>query len=395
MTTARKMASEILRTKHAAELDLALRGCSGFGDVPSIRGLNFRSRAGSAIAGGLIAITVIATSCTGKSSSPQATETPTSATQPPASETAPAGELPISSDGLIAYQSMDSNGDDRVFLVHIDGSGDHAIAQQLPGRVAHPDFSRDGSQLVFDQLTSQDSTDQIYLAKADGSNIRHIAPCKPPKCLSHWEASWSPDGQQLAMSTATGPFTDTGPSRVGIAIVDVESEKVRQVVDHPGEDGQDHFARWSPDGKHLVFWRARAQSDGSVQTAIFIVNSDGSRLNQLTPWNMLAGDPDWAPDGSLIVFGTSPLLDFSEAAESELYTMRPDGSGMHALTSYGPTGPRATQPRWTPDGHAILYTRLGQSELPRHIWAISADGSVDVPVLTSKSIYTHPVLQPA
>jgi TolB protein len=363
--------------------------------MPMDRGFNMRSRAGSAIAGGLVAVTLIATSCTGGSSSPQATEKPASATRSPASETAPAVELPISGDGLIAYQSLVSNGDDRVFLVHIDGSGDHAIAQQLPGRVAHPDFSRDGSQLVFDQLTSEDVPDQIYIAKADGSNIRHIAPCKPPECLDHWEASWSPDGKQLAISTAGGNLTPTGPTRFGLAIVDVASEKVRQVVDHPSKEGQDHFARWSPDGKHLVFWRERPQSDGSVQTAIFIVDSDGSGLRQLTPWSMVAGDPDWAPDGSLILFDTHPLLDFPQAAESELYTMRPDGSGAHALTSYGPDGPRATQPRWTPDGNAILYTRLGQSQLPRHIWVISADGSIDVQVLTSKSIYTHPVLQPA
>jgi TolB protein len=357
-------------------------------------GSNMRLGTGSAIAGGLVAVTLIATSCTGGSSSPQATETPTSAIRSPSSETAPAVELPISGDGLIAYQSLAGNGEDGVFLVHIDGSGDHAIAQQLPGRVDHPDFSRDGSQLVFDQLTSEDVPDQIYIANADGSNIRHIAPCKPPECLDHWEASWSPDGKQLAISTAQGKLTATGPTRFGLAIVDVASQQVRPIVDNPATAGQDHFARWSPDRKHLVFWRERPQSDGSVQTAIFIVDSDGSGLRQLTPWSMVAGDPDWAPHGSLIVFDTHPLLDFSEAAESELYTMRPDGSGMHALTSYGPHGPRATQPRWTPDGNAILYTRLGQSQLPRHIWVISADGSIDVQVLTSKSIYTHPVLQP-
>jgi Tol biopolymer transport system component len=342
-------------------------------------------------------VTVVASACAGSgSSSSQATETTSTAAQAPTSEASPTAKLPIAGKGWIAYQSMDASGNDRVFLVHIDGSGDHPIAHELPGRVAHPDFSRDGSQLVFDQLTSEAATvtDQIYIAKADGSGIRHIAPCKPPKCLDRWEASWSPDGTRLAISTATGPLTDAGPSRGGIAILDVASGHVRQIVDHPSREGQDHFARWSPDARRLVFWRERPQSDGSVKTAIFIVNSDGSKLHQLTPWNMLAGDPDWAPDGSLIVFGTRPLLDFDAAAESELYTMRPDGSGVHALTSYGPDGPRATQPRWTSDGNAILYTRLSQAELPRQIWVISADGSVDLPVLTSKSIYTHPVLQP-
>lgn len=343
----------------------------------------------SAVSGALMAA-VIATACAGsQSGSPLGT-----ASKSPISHASPTSALPIAGRRWIAYQSMDSSGNDRVFLVHIDGSADHAIAQGLKGRVAHPDFSRDGSQLVFDQLTSENATDQLYLANGDGLHVHHVAPCNPPHCLSHWEASWSPESKRLAISTATGPLTDTGPSRFGIAIVNVATGGVRQIVDHPSRAGQDHFARWSPDGKHLVFWRERVQDNGSTLTAIFIVDSDGSALHRLTPWNMLAGDPDWAPHGSLIVFGTRPLLDFPAAGESELYTMQLDGSRVHALTSYGPGGPRATQPRWTPDGKAILYTRVTQTGLPRHIWILSRDGSEDVPVLTSKAIYTHPVLRP-
>jgi Tol biopolymer transport system component len=108
---------------------------------------------------------------------------------------------------------------------------------------------------------------------------------------------------------------------------------------------------------------------------------------------MLASDPDWSPDGSRILFTTRPLVDF-DAGQSELYTVRPDGTGLRRLTNYGPNGPRATQPRWTPDGKAIVYTRTTQQHLPRHIYAINADGTGDTPVLTAKDIYTHPVLQP-
>ncbi len=174
----------------------------------------------------------------------------------------------------------------------------------------------------------------------------------------------------------------------------MDSEEVTQGLDQESTEGQDRFASCSPDGKRLVFWRERAGSDGTLQTAVFIVNVDGSGLRQLTPWKMLAGDPDWSPKGDLIVFATHPLLVFDTSGRSELYTMRPDGSGMHALTSYGENGPRATQPRWTPDGKAILYTRVTQTGSPRHIWVIDRKGRTDVPVLTALDIYTHPVLQP-
>jgi TolB protein len=266
---------------------------------------------------------------------------------------------------------------DEMHLVRVDGSHDHVIASNLPGRQGHPDFSREGSRLVFDQLT-EGSADQIYVAKADGSAAKRISACKLPRCVSNWEPAWSPDGSHIAISTAVGPLSETGSARFGIAIVEVNSKEVTQVLDHSSTEGQDHFARWSPDGKKLVFWRERAKSDGTIQTAVFIVNADGSGLRQLTPWKMLAGDPDWSPKGDLIVFSTRPLVVFDTSGRSELYTMRPDGPGMHKLTSYGEDGPRATQPRWTPEGKAILYTRVTQTGSPRHIWVIDRTGDTDV-----------------
>jgi TolB protein len=132
------------------------------------------------------------------------------------------------------------------------------------------------------------------------------------------------------------------------------------VVENPAAAGQDHFARWSPEGRRLVLWRGRDGADGP-QAAVFVVNLDGTGLRKLTPWSLLAGDPDWVPDGT----------------------------GLRRLTAFGPNGPRATQPRWTPDGTAILYTRTSQSGLPRQIYAITRDGHTDAPVATAQE-HLHP-----
>jgi TolB protein len=307
-------------------------------------------------------------------------------------------DSPIASEpGWLAYQYQTDPGDFfsiKLHLVRADGSQDHAIATKLSGAVRHPDFSPDGSRLAFDQLSSEESADQIYVAKADGSAAKRISHCQYPSC-GHWEPAWSPDGSQLAISTWTGPITETGPARFGIGVIDVNSEEVTQVVDHEKAVGQDRFARWSPDGKRLVFYRAQLKSDGTIQTAIFIVDVDGSNLRRLTPWDMLAGDPDWSPKGDLIVFSTHPLREFESLERSELYTMRPDGSDIKALTSNGEDGPRATEPRWTPDGKAILYVRENYAGTRRSIWAIDHTGGKDGPVLTKEpNYYTHPVLQP-
>jgi Tol biopolymer transport system component len=356
-----------------------------------IDGLPMTPRLRSGIAACLVAAAVVAGACTSsETGSADRSEAPTTPTPAITSE----APLPIGAGGWLAYQAPSSSSPDRIFLTRVDGSDDHEIARQLPGSVAHPDFSRDGTLLAFDQLDSDVANSQIFVADADGSHIRQIAPCHPPGCRDRYAPSWSPDGKRLAVATDGGPLTATGPSRFGIAIIDVDTQHVSPIVDHSAAAGQDLFPRWSPDGTRLVFWRDRAASDGSRHTAVFVVDADGSGLRRLTPWEMDAGDPDWRPNGSLIVFDTHPLFEFPEGVDSELYTIRPDGSGMVPLTSYGPDGPRATQPRWTPDGTAILYTRLSRSQLPRHIWVLTADGSVDLPVLDSEDIYTHPVLRP-
>jgi Tol biopolymer transport system component len=335
------------------------------------------------------ALAVLAAGCSGGSSTSGENAR---ATAPSASGASSAPALLAGASGWIAYQTTDG-ADDRVHLVRVDGTKDHAIDNSLPGRTAHPDFSTDG-KLVIDQLTSDSDVDQLYIGAADGQHLRLIARCRPPTCLDHWEAAWSPDARRLAISTAGGRLTDNGPSRFGLGVVDVHTQQVTSVIDHASSQGQDHFARWSPNGSQLVFWRERLGQDGTTQTAIFRVDVDGQHLLQLTPWSMSAGDPDWSPDRSSIVFSTHPLLVFEGHSHSELFMMRPDGTGRHQITHNGEGGPRATQPRWTPDGRAILYVHSGASGQPRQIYVTSPGGSRDEPVLTQRSLYTHPEMQP-
>jgi dipeptidyl aminopeptidase/acylaminoacyl peptidase len=59
---------------------------------------------------------------------------------------------------------------------------------------------------------------------------------------------------------------------------------------------------WSPDGTRIAFSRRRI-NDGDI----FIVNTDGSGVTQLTKGIDNAGDPAWSPDGLRIALNAMAL----------------------------------------------------------------------------------------
>ena len=110
---------------------------------------------------------------------------------------------------------------------------------------------------------------------------------------------------------------------------------------------------------------------------------------------MYATYPNSRPGSDEILFSTYDLGEFPATDEpSNLYTIKPDGSGQSALTSFGKAEQRATQPTWTPDGSRIIFALVGQQadiDNPRQAAFIGGNGSniVDIGVAA-----THPRLRP-
>ena len=67
-------------------------------------------------------------------------------------------------------------------------------------------------------------------------------------------------------------------------------------------------------------------SNKNGDSEIFIINADGSGLQQLTDNDWADGDPSWSPDGSMIVFYSK------QDGDNEIYIINADGSGIQQLT---------------------------------------------------------------
>jgi Tol biopolymer transport system component len=86
-------------------------------------------------------------------------------------------------------------------------------------------------------------------------------------------------------------------------------------------------------------------------------------------------DPAWSPDGGRILF-VSDRGDPAESADQlDLWTMKPDGSGVRPVTR--------TQSRdesgvaWSPDGRRIAYSGMGtfHGASSSQLYVSNADGS--------------------
>ena len=129
---------------------------------------------------------------------------------------------------------------------------------------------------------------------------------------------------------------------------------------------------WSPNGKQLVFEvQNLAAADPPTRHALFIVNADGSGLQQLSDWNLDAGDdPDWSPDGKLILFRT---ISTANRHHGNLYTIHPDGSALKQLTRF-PSPRTVLSGSFSPDGEWITLTRFTDGPYPA-VYVMRANGS--------------------
>ena len=107
----------------------------------------------------------------------------------------------------------------------------------------------------------------------------------------------------------------------------------------------------SPDGKQIVFSNEGKQED------LFLLNSNGSDLRQITNDVEKDRGPSWSRDGKRIYF-------YSNRGEGyEIWSVRPDGSALEQVTSDAAVRPPSF-PTMSPDGARLLSFNAAGS----YIW---------------------------
>jgi Tol biopolymer transport system component len=282
----------------------------------------------------------------------------------------------------------------RVMLVRTDGSGLHSPTSDVPGGdQTNPDWSPDGSQLVF--AVSSGGSDVLWVVNADGTDARLLVDCDD-ECAVVDDPDWAPDGETVLFSrVATDP---DGAMVATLEQVDVASGALTVLVQaEPG-----HFyagQRWSPDGRAVVLevvalgGPTLESNVEDVSLAIIDVSSPAPAGRELLGGSRFPETAAWAPDGSLIVFGA--LESAGSSAGTDLYAIAPDGSGLRRITNLAAKGGNATHPEVTADGASIVFTATLAASGAGVLAEVAIGGGALAPATGTEFVDgVHPRLRP-
>jgi Tol biopolymer transport system component len=264
--------------------------------------------------------------------------------------------------GTIAFLSERGNNPQReVFLM--DGAGGSARQiTDMPGAGEKNSalISPDGSKVLFDTWEGRD----LWVVNSDGTGLLNLT--DSPYEEDGINAAWSPDGSKIAF-TRNGDDQDCangGPDACGLWTINADGTGLTRLTADNGDGFQGGWIDWSPDGLRLVFsgWIPGDYNPGDPFFDLFVIDSDGSGLQQLTSDSDHYSGATWSPSGDLIAFQSCCTGSFVH-----LFVMAPDGTGVTQLTDDG-LGWDAYGAEWSPDGSRIAFGCMG-------LCVINPDGS--------------------
>jgi Tol biopolymer transport system component len=138
-------------------------------------------------------------------------------------------------------------------------------------------------------------------------------------------------------------WDDSDPSRTGIYTARAsDGGDLSRVTTRPGLL-VDVPLDYSPDGRKLLFYRsAHPDPDPHTDGSLWVVGVDGKSARQINGTAHPADWARWSPDGRKILFATERL-----AASGAIWTVWPDGSDLRQLFTDTAGGFPIT-PTWSP-----------------------------------------------
>jgi TolB protein len=280
-------------------------------------------------------------------------------------------------NGAIAFRRWldDSQSTGAIFTVGANGKGAQQVTRPETGvEDGSADWSPDGSLITFQRSGNPYA---VYTVKPDGSELHRITPLDEDGS----GASFLPDGKRVVYTRASGsekvfPGDQRSIEHSDIVVRDVSGENLTVLIQSGPWEGDYNNPHFAPDDSRLLYVRQNSPlTKPALAHAVFVARADGTDRRRITPWSLDAGDdPDWSPDGRLILFHSHEGGD----AQGQLYVIRPDGKGMRQLT-HVKDGTWLGSASFSPDGKWITFAKAGVGGAA-DVFVMRADGGGIKPV---------------
>jgi TolB protein len=257
---------------------------------------------------------------------------------------------------------------DQIFTMSLDGSNRKMVSTGK-GRTTCAYFLPNDDRIIYSSTHLADDacpevpdrkkgyvwklydSFDIFSADADGSNIVRLTNSGSYDA----EATVSPRGDKII-------FTSTRDGDPELYIMNIDGSEQTRLTFEKGYDGGAFF---SLDGSKIVFRASRPVSEKDLEdyaelvneglvrpTAleIFVMDSDGGNLTQVTNFGKASFAPFFHPDGKRIIFSSN--VNSKSGREFDLYMVNIDGTGLKQIT-FNPTFDGF--PMFTKDGKKLVF----------------------------------------
>ena len=171
-----------------------------------------------------------------------------------------------------------------IFVMNADGGGSHRLYDAAYS-AQHARWSPDGAQVAFEVFDVAFRSSRVWLVNADGSDPHPLTPA------GNFSPEWSPDGSRLLYLSERAPR-----DRWTMYTIRPDGSDERQVAGDEACTANVFAPRWSPDGSRIAY-----TCDAGSQTSLWMIGANGKQRVFVSGDGLGAV---WSPDGASIVFSS-------------------------------------------------------------------------------------------
>ena len=232
--------------------------------------------------------------------------------------------------------SSDRDGNSEIYMMNPDGSQQVRLTDHRADDFG-PVCSPTGEEILF--VSERGGMRDLYIMRADGQNER---PVFHTAGVYRIGSAWSPDGGKIAYSQH-----DLGAKLTTIYTVKADGTSVKRVVEIKSAEGGN--PTWSSDGTEIAYVVAE-EIDWTSRQIRFIDLKTRQQETLLPDADDIPRmfQPAWSPVGNKIAF----VWHRPEHAQQSIFIVNRDGSGLQQIVKVG-----GHSPAWSPSGDELVYSQ--------------------------------------